>query len=795
MSCSNCVRFLSVGNASRRCLITAVCGLWISVATGQSFTPQEQAWIREHPVVRYAIDPYWPMEYYGGHGEHQGLTREYIDHIEQATGLAFELVPSNDFQHSLAMIERGELDAVSAVSVRLLDDEVRHRLLFSDPYFVGASVIMTKAASPIAYSPAKLDGQLVAVKGGGGYERYLSRNYPGIHLLLLNDPEAALAAVDEGHADAVIGLDQVLRPLIRRKYFDQLHLSGVISDMPAVIAMGIAPGEPLLKSIINKALGELTSRETDLIEARWIASTDFGAPSWGSLLRYYRWELAGAALCVLLLAAFARHALIARRAAIHSEGVKTAFLAMMSHEIRTPMNAIVSSLELLRRTPMLPRQEQLTSLASNSAGNLLELLDNVLDLSRLEAQQVQLESQPTRLWELIGAVADIHQLAAEAKGIALRLRTQGPAHAVVEIDAMRLRQILGNLLSNAVKFTEQGQVDLRVTLQEQEHEQAHLWVEVADTGIGIPAERQARLFQPFVQADNSTNRRYGGSGLGLAICRDLAQLMGGDIGMRSAAGQGTTVWVRVPVQVLPICAAVDPMLPMPDLEASKTPDGPRLLVVEDHPVNQQALALQLHTLGYRHEIAADGPAALARLAAGGIDGVLLDCNLPGMDGYEVATRIRAWERETKRTQRLPVLAISAANDDTHQERVFAHDMDGSLSKPLRLAELEELLALWIPPAPPEPADSPQDMLRALFISATQADLLDIEAATRAGDLREVAHRAHRILGAALMVGATEVAALAGALEEQLTHAPDLPPEAPVLEGLRQALETFAATKV
>lgn len=787
------MRFLNVGNASRRGLLTAVCGLWVGVATGQTFTPQEQAWIREHPVVRYAIDPYWPMEYYGGRGEHQGLTREYIDHIEQATGLAFELVPSSDFQHSLAMIERGELDAVSAVSVRLLDDEVRHRLLFSDPYFVGASVIMTKAASPIAYSPAKLEGQLVAVKGGGGYERYLNRNYPGIHLLLLNDPEAALAAVDEGHADAVIGLDQVLRPLVRRKYFDQLHLSGILSDMPAVIAMGIAPTEPLLKSIIDKALGELTSRETDLMEARWIASTDFGAPSWGSLLRYYRWELAGAALCVLLLAAFARHALMARRAALQSEGVKTAFLAMMSHEIRTPMNAIVSSLELLRRTPMQPRQEQLTSLASNSAGNLLELLDNVLDLSRLEAQQVQLELQPTRLWDLVSVVADIHRLAAEAKGIPLRLHTQGPAQAVVEIDAMRLRQILGNLLSNAVKFTEQGQVDLRVTLQEQA--QARLLVEVADTGIGIPAERQARLFQPFVQADNSTNRRYGGSGLGLAICRDLAQLMGGDIGLRSAPGQGTTVWVQLPVQVLPMSAAVDPAPPKPNLETSQVPDGPFLLVVEDHPVNQQAIALQLHTLGYRHEIAADGLAALARLAAGGIDGVLLDCNLPGMDGYEVATRIRAWERETRRTQRLPVLAISAANDDTHRERVFAHDMDGSLSKPLRLAELEDLLALWIPSAPPEPADSPQDMLRALFISATQADLLDIEAAVRAGDLREVAHRAHRILGAALMVGATQVAALAGALEEQLTRAPDQPPDAPVLEGLRQALDTFAAIGV
>lgn len=788
MSCSNCVRCLNAAKARWRSLLPGVCALWGGMALAQPFTPHEQAWIEQHPVVRYAIDPYWPMEYYDTRGGHQGLTREYIDYIEQVTGLTFELVPSPDFQHTLGMIAKGELDAVSAVSVRLLDEEARRQLLFSDPYFVGASVIMTKAASPIAYSPAKLAGQLVAVKGGGGYERYLSRHYPGIHLLLLNDPEAALAAVDEGHADAVIGLDQVLRPLVRRKYFDQLHLSGILSDMPSVIAMGIAPGEPLLKSIIDKALGGLTSRETDQMEARWIANTDFGAPSWSSLLRYYRWELAAAVVCVLLLAAFARHAQRARRAAQQSEGVKTAFLAMMSHEIRTPMNAIVSSLELLRRTPLQPRQEQLTSLASHSAGNLLELLDNVLDLSRLEARHVELDPQPANLWELASAVADIHRLAAQAKGIALRLHTVGPEQAVVEIDAMRLRQILGNLLSNAVKFTEQGQVDLHLTLAEQPP--TELRIDVVDTGIGISPAQQARLFTPFVQADSSTTRRYGGSGLGLAICRDLARLMGGEIGLRSVPGQGTTVWLRLPVRVLDGVAPAGPS-PMPPMtDTAPMADRPCLLLVEDHPVNQQAIALQLHTLGYRHVLAADGPAALAVLAEGGIDGVLLDCNLPGMDGYEVATRIRAREAEWGH-ERLPILAISAANDDAHRERVFAHDMDGSLSKPLRLAELEDLLAMWIAPVGAFQAAAPENALRTLFMGTSEADVLDIEAALRAGDLPEVAHRAHRILGAALMVGASEVAEVAGALEARLADNPGQAPEPHLLGRLRAALARFS----
>jgi two-component system sensor histidine kinase EvgS len=525
MNCSSCAPNWKADNVKWRAVafvLGMVCG---AAARGEALNAQEQAWIRSHPVVRYAIDPYWPMEYYDSKGTHRGLTREYIDHIEKVTGLIFEAVPSPDLTHSLDLMERGDLDAVSAVSVRLLDDEVRHRLLFSDPYFVGASVIITKAASRIAYSPAKLEGLRVAVKGGAGYERYLRLNYPGIHLLLLNDPEAALAAVDEGEADAAIGLDQVLRPVIRRKYFDQLHLSGIITDMPAVIAMGITPSEPMLRTIVNKALGSLTSRETDLMEARWVAQTDFGAPSWQSLLRYYRWELLGLAVCVLLLTAFARQAILARRAAQRSEEVKTAFLAMMSHEIRTPMNAILSSIELLRRTPLEARQEQLAALAGNSAGNLLELLDNVLDLSRLEAKHVALDAQPTDLWALAQTVGEIHRLGAAAKGVALTVRCEGPDNPIVRVDAVRLRQIITNLLSNAVKFTAQGQIDLRLALQP--GTPATVQVEVSDTGIGIPQDKQGRLFQPFVQADSATNRRYGGSGLGLAICKDLASLMGG----------------------------------------------------------------------------------------------------------------------------------------------------------------------------------------------------------------------------------------------------------------------------
>lgn len=773
-----------------RAVACAIAMAYGAIAQAGVLTQEEQAWVRAHPVVRYAIDPYWPIEYYDSKGRHQGLTREYIDHIERTTGLVFEAVPSQDLQHSLQMMEQGELQAISAASVRLLDDAMRYRLLFSDPYFVGASVIITKAASPIAYSPAKLKGLRVAVKGGAGYERYLRRNYPSIQLLLLNDPEAALAAVDEGLADAAIGLDQVLRPVIRRKYFDQLHLSGIIADMPAIVAMGVTPTEPMLRDIINKALASLTSRETDLMEARWIAGTDFGAPSWPSVFHYYRWELLGLTGCVLLLAAFARQAVMARRSAQRSEGVKAAFLAMMSHEIRTPMNAILSSIELLQRTPLGPHQEQLAAMAGNSAVNLLELLDNVLDLSRLEAKRVTLDARPTDLWALAETVAQVHRAGAMAKGVLLQLHCEGPPQPMVLIDAVRLRQILNNLLSNAVKFTAQGRIDLYLEVQAEvlPLRPLTLTLKVCDTGVGIPAGKQNQLFQPFVQADSATNRRYGGSGLGLAICRDLTVLMGGDISLASVPGQGTQVQVTLPVAHVDAVPAPCEPAPAPALGTLPTADAPAVLLVEDHPVNQQAIGLQLEALGYRYQLAEDGPAALAALTLPHtFAAVLLDCQLPGMDGYDVARHIRALEERNNR-ERLPVLAISAANDDLHRSRVFDSDMDGSLSKPLKLAELQALLALWVPPPGlPEKTEPPQ-ALRALFLDSTQADLLELEAAIGEGDRLRATQRAHRIRGAALMVGATELAVLAGEWEDA---APDTPPTPADLAKLRAALTRYA----
>lgn len=741
-------------------LANLACPAW--AAQNELFTAAEQQWIQEHPVVRYSIDPYWPIEYLQD-GQHRGLTREYIDHVARVSGLRFELVPSADWAQTLERLGEGTLEVSSAISAHLLDQDARSKLLASEPYFVDASVVITRASEAILYSPSKLNGKTIAVKGGGGYERYLRKNYPRVRLLPINSSDLALDAVAEGKADAAVGLDRVLLPTMRRRYGNTLHISGVLADMPVVLAMGVTPSQPMLLGIIDKSLGTLTSEMTDAMEARWISSTDFGAPSWGSILRYYALETGAVVLGLLLLIGLARRATLARRAAQASEADKSAFLAMMSHEIRTPMNAILASIELLRRTRLDARQQDLAELANSSATNLLELLDDVLDISKLDAGKVELDAQPTDLNKLVSTVVDAHRLSLHE--VKMSLTCIGLEHRAVMIDRVRLRQVLSNLLSNAVKFTERGRIEVRLELEALDLHQGQLKLAVSDTGIGIAPARQARLFQAFVQADQSTTRRYGGSGLGLSICKQLVELMGGEIRLQSTLGEGTTVsaWLPVVLAEVPVEQAARPE------RLARTDRRPRVLVVEDHPVNQQALELQLEALGYRSQVVGDGPGALACLEnTQDIAIVLLDCQLPGIDGYEVARRIR--QREASRgdgSSALPIIAISAATGDEHRMRAFDSGMDGTLAKPLRLEELGDLLALWVPVLAGEASAERPATLHEVFLQASLDDYHRLRTALHETDLDTARHRAHRLYGAALMVGAEHIARIGGNLERQL----------------------------
>lgn len=338
--------------------------------------------------------------------------------------------------------------------------------------------------------------------------------------------------------------------------------------------------------------------------------------------------------------------------------------------------------------------------------------------------------------------------------------------------------MLANLVGNAVKFTEEGRVELNLQLEEIRHSRGNLSVDVADTGVGIASEQQRLIFEPYAQADEATTRRFGGTGLSLSICKELVELMGGHIRLHSEPGIGTTIGFTLPVQLAPAVLhdEVISSAGVMDTTARGSSTAVCVLVVDDHPGNRFIIAAQLGELGVSTEVVADGEAALELLGRQAFDLVLMDCHMPGLNGYEVTRRLRAREDAGAH---LPVIAVSAATDATHIDECMECGMDGSLAKPLQLKDLASILALWIDgwAAPPQDDGRPAGTLRAtdlraLFGEDIDSDMRALHTALEKGDKPSAVQIAHRIRGAALMAGATAVASAVVALDNSLRAAQD-----------------------
>ncbi|WP_162937371.1 response regulator [Indioceanicola profundi] len=493
------------------------------------------------------------------------------------------------------------------------------------------------------------------------------------------------------------------------------------------------------------------------------------------------------------------------RAAESASRLKSSFLATMSHEIRTPMNGVLGMLELLSHSGLDADQLEMLGTARDSAGVLLRIIDDILDFSKIEAGRMDIDRLPVNIGALVESVAETVAPNAHGKGLALHVHVDPAMPDLLMGDPVRLRQILFNLTGNAIKFTETGSVSVRARIvPDAPWDSVRVRVEVSDTGIGIPNEMQSKLFQPFTQAERSTSRRFGGTGLGLSICRRLVELMGGEIGLDSRPGCGSTFWfwldlergaelpesgadsepavaglrvrleipnpvlagtvadylghagaetvragsadviirslppgsswpafgndgpsvllaeheakpegmpadvqiVARPVRRLPLLAAVaaavgsagtrpcaatpqaPPPPPVPPLTADRL-----VLVAEDQEINQMVIRRQLTLLGLACDILPDGAAALEAWRTGRYALVLTDCNMPEMDGFELTEAIRREEAETGR--RTPVIALTASAMAGEDERCLTAGMDGFLSKPVDLAQLDRCIRRWI----------------------------------------------------------------------------------------------------